>query len=99
MKEISIAPIVPAGIAAPSQGAKPVPAASGFGELLNKSIAAVNEQMNDANQLAQGLISGQHANIHETMIAGEKAGISFRLMTRVQQKVLDAYQEVMRIQL
>jgi len=99
MKEISLSTIAPAGVAAPRPGQKPAAGAAGFGELLNQSIAAVNTQLGQADVLAQGLASGQHANIHETMIAAEQAGISFRLMTRVQQKVLDAYQEIMRMQL
>lgn len=99
MKEISMSTIAPAGVAASRPGQKPGAAAGGFGEILNRSIAAVNTQLGEADALAQGLATGQHANIHETMIAAEQAGISFRLMTRVQQKVLDAYQEIMRMQL
>ena len=72
---------------------------SGFGEVLNKSIEAVNNQMMEADELVQGLVSGQHANIHETMIALEKASISFNLMTRVQSKLIEAYKEVARMQL
>lgn len=71
----------------------------GFGDVLKKSIAGVNAQMNEADVLTQGLVAGEHGNIHETMIAVEKAGISFRLMTKVQQKAIEAYQEMMRIQL
>ena len=87
------------GPAAASAGQKATSPGGPFGELLSQSIAAVNSQMGEADALARGLASGQHANIHETMIAAEKAGISFRLMTRVQQKALDAYQEIMRMQL
>lgn len=72
---------------------------TGFSEILKKSVDAVNGRMKEADAMAQGLVSGQHANIHETMIALEKANISFRLMTRVQQKAIDAYREIMRIQL
>ncbi len=72
---------------------------TGFSEVLKKSVDAVNERMKAADAMAQGLVSGQHANIHETMIALEKANISFRLMTKVQQKAIDAYREIMRIQL
>ena len=98
MKEISLTTSAPVGITGARPGQKQG-GASGFGEILNQSIAAVNTQMGEADALARGLASGQHAKIHETMIAAEQAGISFRLMTRVQQKVLDAYQEIMRMQL
>ena len=86
-------------LAVPAKQAAKEPQGSGFGEILNKSIEAVNNQMMEADQLVQGLVSGQHANIHETMIALEKAGVSFRLMARVQSKLIEAYKEVARMQL
>ena len=67
--------------------------------MLQKSIESVNNNMQEADELSRGLAAGEHGNIHETMIAMEKASISFRMMTRVQQKAIAAYQEVMRIQL
>jgi len=71
----------------------------GFGDVLKKSMEAVNSGMQEASALSEGLIAGEHGNIHETMIAMEKSGISFRLMTKVQQKAIQAYQDTMRIQL
>lgn len=72
---------------------------SGFSDVLRDSIGAVSSQQNEAKELAEGLLSGQHSNIHETMIAMEKASISFKMLTKVQAKVIEAYQEVMRLQL
>ena len=72
---------------------------AGFGEVLKKSIESVNSMQQEADELTRGLMAGEHGNIHETMIAIEKAGISFRMMTSVQQKAISAYQEIMRIQL
>jgi len=71
-------------------------AGSGFGKILQEALATVNNSENEANDMAAGLASGEHANIHETMIAMEKAGITFRLATKVQAKVLEAYKEIMR---
>jgi flagellar hook-basal body complex protein FliE len=71
---------------------------AGFGEVLRSSIDSVSSRIDEANELSEGLAAGQHGNIHETMIAVEKAGISFRLMTKMQQKAITAYQEIMRIQ-
>jgi len=86
--------LVPAGTpkAEPVQG-------SGFGKILEDSVAAVNNQMQEAESLSEGLMAGRHSNIHETMIAMEKADLSFRMLTKVQGKVIDAYNEVMRLQL
>jgi len=72
---------------------------SDFGEMLRKSIDNVNNNIQEAETLAAGLAGGEHANIHETMIAMEKASISFRMLTKVQNKVVEAYKEIMRIQL
>lgn len=71
---------------------------AGFADALRQSIDKVNGSMQEAEEMAVGLSSGQHANIHETMIALEKANISFRLLTKVQGKVLSAYQDIMRMQ-
>jgi len=78
---------------------KQQPAGTGFGEVLQKSMESVNSTLQEADELTRGLAAGEHGNIHETMIAIEKASISFKMATRVQQKAIAAYQEVMRIQL
>lgn len=79
-------------------GAQPT-GAGGFGEMLQKAIGEVNGNVNEANTSAEGLVTGKHANIDETMIAMEKANISFHLLTKLQNKAIDAYRELSRIQL
>ncbi len=70
----------------------------GFSDVLKKSLDSVNEAKAVADGMQEGLVTGAHSNIHETMIAMEKANLSFRLLTKVQQKAINAYQEVMRMQ-
>lgn len=72
---------------------------TGFKEIFDRSIEAVSSSQAEAKNLSEGLLAGQHSNIHETMIAMEKSSISFKLLTKVQSKVIDAYKEVMRLQL
>lgn len=79
--------------------AKEAQAGTGFGDILQESIAAVNQKAQEASSLSEGLVSGQHSNIHETMIAMEESSISFRMLAKVQNKVVDAYREIMRLQL
>ncbi|MBU4295107.1 MAG: flagellar hook-basal body complex protein FliE [Desulfobulbaceae bacterium] len=74
-------------------------AGTGFGEVLQKSLDSVNSNLQEADELTRGLAAGEHGNIHETMIAIEKASISFKMATKVQQKAISAYQEIMRLQL
>lgn len=71
---------------------------AGFGEVLKKSLEGVNATIQEAGQMTEGLVTGQHSNIHETMIAMEKSTVSFRMLTKVQQKVISAYQDIMRMQ-
>ena len=99
MKEVTMQPISMPGAAPLKSPGAPGTAGTGFSEILSRSIAEVNGQSQEADLLVQGLATGEHANIHETMIAMEKSGISFRMMTRVQQKVIDAYREIMRMQI
>lgn len=70
----------------------------GFSDILKKSLDSVNEAKAVADDMQNGLVTGAHSNIHETMIAMEKANVSFRLLTKVQQKAITAYQEIMRMQ-
>jgi flagellar hook-basal body complex protein FliE len=99
MKEISMQPVSLPGVSPLKTPGAPGISGAGFSDILSRSIAEVNGQSQEADMLVKGLAAGEHANIHETMIAMEKSGISFRMMTRVQQKVIDAYREIMRMQI
>jgi len=97
--KISLTPVPQAGVPKAVPSTSPLDAVEGFRQVLDQAIQATNSRMEEANELARGLVAGEHARIHEVMIASEKAGISFRLMTKMQQKVIDAYKEIMRLQL
>ena len=98
MNEIGVGSITTIGSTAGSSKVQRTQG-TGFGEILKDSINAVSRQQNEAAVMSEGLMNGDHSNIHETMIAMEKASISFRLMAKVQTKVIDAYKETMRMQL
>ena len=70
-----------------------------FSELLAKSITDVNSLQVEANQAMERLAAGQSKNLHETMLAVEQAEIAFKTMNQIRQKVLEAYKEVMRMQM
>lgn len=69
-----------------------------FGEFLTDSISKVNSLQTDANTAVQKLASGESKNIHETLIAVERAEIAFKTMNQIRLKVLDAYKEIMKMQ-
>ncbi len=66
-----------------------------FGETLNGALNEVNALKREADQAVKDLATGG-GNIHETMIAMEKASISFQLMMQVRNKVITAYETIMR---
>ncbi len=70
-----------------------------FGEFLMDSISKVNDLQNDADVAMQKLASGETKNLHETMIMVEKADIAFKAMNQIRMKVIDAYKDIMRMQI
>jgi len=70
-----------------------------FSEMLSKSLMEVNSMQEEANKAIQKLASGQSKNIHETMLAAEQAEIAFKIMNQIRMKVIDAYKEIMRMQI
>lgn len=73
-------------------------AAKGFGQMLKESLDKANEIQAQADRAVKELAAGRNKNIHETMLMLEKADMSFRLAMQVRNKVIDAYREIMRMQ-
>ena len=65
---------------------------------LIESIENVNNLQATSDKMATDLASGKSQNIHETMLAVTHAELSFNLMVQIRNKALDAYQEIMRMQ-
>lgn len=70
-----------------------------FGQMLIESMAKVNSLQQEADVAMQKLASGESKNLHETLLAVEKADIAFKTMNQVRTKVIDAYQEIMKMQI
>jgi len=71
---------------------------SDFNAHLKNAMGEVNELQQKAEQAIQQLAGEGKGDLQETMIAIEKADVSFRLMMQIRNKVLEAYQEIMRMQ-
>lgn len=69
-----------------------------FATTLNEAIQNVNELHKVSDKKAQMLATGKTDDIADVMIAAEKADIALRVMTQVRNKVIDAYQEIMKMQ-
>lgn len=76
-------------------GAKPEE--TSFGSILKDAITDINKLQNDADKAIATVQLEDASSVHEAMIALEKAGVSFQVMMQVRNKILDAYQEVMRM--
>ena len=72
--------------------------AEGAGKFFSELVSKVNDMSVQSDKSIQALASGENKNLHEVMIAMEKASISFQFMSSVRNKALEAYQEVMRMQ-
>lgn len=70
-----------------------------FGNILKDSIGEVNTLQHEANQAVEALAAGRSSDVHNTMIALQKADISFRLLMQIRNKVISAYETVMRMQI
>ena len=68
-----------------------------FGKTLSQSMQSVNNMLNQADENTQEMVTGKK-DIHEAMISLEQADISLRLMVQVRNKILSAYEEIMRMQ-
>ena len=61
-------------------------------------VAEVAAKQAAAGESVNNLLSGQNVSLHQTMIATEEASISFQMMVEVRNKLLESYQELMRMQ-
>jgi len=69
-----------------------------FAEMLSESIKKVETMQKNADKLTMDLATGKSENIAETMIAVSKAEIAFQLMTQLRNKAINAYNEIMKMQ-
>jgi flagellar hook-basal body complex protein FliE len=70
----------------------------GFGATLKNAINQVNDLSDNSDQKVAELVQGERQDVHNVMIAVEKADIAFQLMMQVRNKIVNAYQEVSKLQ-
>ncbi|GKS59230.1 flagellar hook-basal body complex protein FliE [Nitrospira sp.] len=70
-----------------------------FTNSLKDALAQVNDAQLEANQAVDALVTGRTENIHQAMIALQKADVSFQLMMQVRNKLVTAYEEIQRMQI
>jgi len=70
-----------------------------FAPWLEQQLIQVNQQLTDSDSQLRGLALGQADNLHQVMISLEKAKLSFELVLQVRNRLLEAYQDIMRMQI
>jgi flagellar hook-basal body complex protein FliE len=86
-----------AGISPAGAGKSQGTAGKGFGEALKKAVQDIDSLQKQADQEVARVQLHDTGSIHAAMIALEKADLSLRTMIQVRNKVLEAYQEIMRM--
>ncbi|HSE59745.1 MAG TPA: flagellar hook-basal body complex protein FliE [Nitrospiraceae bacterium] len=72
---------------------------SQFLDSLKSAISQVNDVQLEAGRAVDALMTGQTENVHQTMVALQKADASFQLMMQVRNKLVAAYEEINRMQI
>jgi flagellar hook-basal body complex protein FliE len=76
--------------------AQPIDSSS-FSSLLGKLVSDVNAQQQTSNQSVSALQGGANVPLHQAVISMEEANVSFQLLVEVRNKLLESYQEIMKM--
>ncbi len=71
---------------------------SGFGDVLQGALQNVNSLNGSAEQQITSMLQGGNANMSSVMVAVEKADVAFQLMMQVRNKIVNAYQDIEKMQ-
>lgn len=82
----------------PKEGQTKTGSSGGFSDALFKAVAEVNSVHQNADKTILNVQAGHTDGLHEAIIALEKADVSFRTMLAVRNKLIEAYQDIMRMQ-
>ena len=74
------------------------PTGEGFGKMLDGLVASVDAKQSQAAALTKQVLLGDSDQLHQSVIAMQEAGVSFSLMVQVRNKLVESYQELMRMQ-
>jgi flagellar hook-basal body complex protein FliE len=72
--------------------------ATNFSDILGEALNKVNDLQKESTAATESFLSGETDNIHNVMIAGSKANLALQMTIQVRNKVMDAYNEIMNMQ-
>lgn len=70
-----------------------------FSEILQAQLEKVNQLQKEADQLTQDLLTGDLDHLHQLTIAAEQASLALQLTVEIRNKLIEAYQEISRMQI
>ena len=71
----------------------------GFGDFLTEALNRTNDLQLESQQIAEDFAVGKTDNIHQVMIIAEKADIALQFTMQIRNKIMEAYTEIMRMQI
>jgi len=89
------APLPKVGLA---NGPQATPPTDGFGQVLDGLIATVDGKQATAQALTRQVLLGDSGQLHQSVIAMQEASVAFSMMVEVRNKLVESYQELMRMQ-
>lgn len=81
--------LAPSALSAPPTGS--------FGTVLDNLVTGVEQSQAQAADVTRSVLLGDNQNLHQSVIAMQEASLSFNLMVQVRNKVVESYQELMRL--
>jgi flagellar hook-basal body complex protein FliE len=90
-------PLTPLSPSAPTTSAALSPFGTAFREAIGRALVQVNTMQLDAERAARDLASGKTTDMTEAVVSMEKASISFQFALQIRNKLLEAYQDIMRM--
>ena len=95
----AISPILPVNVPSPIRPDTSVSGGGGFRSMFESAIQRVEQTQQSATSAADKFLTGEGDEVHETALAAERAELTFDLFLQARNKVVSAYQEVMRMQI
>ena len=73
-------------------------ATGGFAQFLQGQLGEINQHQVQADQAIQQLATGESNNVHDVVLSMAQADLSFRLVLEIRNRLVESYQEIMRMQ-
>ena len=90
--------MVPAGLELKGAGGEKGTPEQSFGQFLQDAVKEVNSLQQQSQETKTQLLTGNVEDLHQVLIAGEKANVALQLTVQIRNKIVEAYQDIMRMQ-